>query len=78
MLDWAELHWMGPVAMQITVNIEYDLLAKARQVTGIHERNALLRAGLIALIERESARRLAAMGGTEKLLENSSRRRPSF
>ena len=45
--------------MRITLNIEDDLLAKAQRVSGLKETTALVREGLKALIERESARRLA-------------------
>jgi hypothetical protein len=45
-------------------------------LTGIREKTALVRAGLEALIARESARRLAALGGTEKKLKRARRRRP--
>ena len=50
--------------MRTTVNIDNDLLAEAQRVTGVKERTILLREGLKALIERESARRLAALGGS--------------
>ena len=62
--------------MRTTVNIDDNLLAKAQQITGVNEKAALLREGLRALIERESARRLAALGETEKHLKPISRRRP--
>jgi hypothetical protein len=61
--------------MRTTVTLDDDLVDRARRVTGLTERAALLRAGLVALIERESARRLAALGGTEPLLKNVRRRR---
>lgn len=51
--------------MRTTLNIDNELYAKAVELTGIHEKTALLREGLKALIERESARRLAMLGGTE-------------
>lgn len=63
--------------MRTTVNIEDDLLAKARKLTGIRENAALLREGLKALIEQESSRRLAKLGGTEPGLSPISRRRSS-
>ncbi len=62
--------------MRTTVNIDDDLLARAQELTGIEERATLLKAGLAALIERESARRLAALGGSEPRLEPIPRRRP--
>ncbi len=61
--------------MRTTVNLDEALLEEARRATGLTGRSALLRAGLIALIERESARRLARLGGTEPLLERAPRRR---
>ena len=62
--------------MRTTVNIDDDWLARAQELTGIEERATLLKAGLAALIERESARRLAALGGSEPRLEPIPRRRP--
>ena len=61
--------------MRTTVNIEDRLMDQARELTGIEENAALLREGLRALIERESARRLARLGGTEPGLESTPRRR---
>ena len=61
--------------MRTTVNIDLELVKEAEELTGIRERSAILRAGLIALIERESARRLARMGGTAPDLEPVRRRR---
>ena len=60
--------------MRTTLNIEDDLLAKAAELTGIKEKTSLVRLGLEALIARESARRLAALGGSEKNLETIPRR----
>lgn len=51
--------------MQITLDIDDHLLAEAQRVTGVAEKSALVREGLRALIERESARRLARLGGSE-------------
>jgi Arc/MetJ family transcription regulator len=62
--------------MRTTVTIDDQLLAEAQRVTGVKEKAALLREGLRALIERESARRLQALGGSEKALKAVSRRRP--
>ena len=50
--------------MRTTLNIEDKLLVKAQRVSGLKEKTALVREGLKALIERESARRLAQLGGT--------------
>lgn len=61
--------------MRTTVTIDNELMAKAVALSGINERSALLREGLKALIERESARRLAQLGGSEQNLEDSPRRR---
>jgi len=61
--------------MRTTLNIEDELLAKAAELVGIKEKTALVRLGLEALIARESAKRLAALGGTEKNLEMIPRRR---
>ena len=60
--------------MRTTLNIEDDLLAKAAELTGIKEKTSLVRLGLEALIARESAKRLAALGATEKNLEMIPRR----
>lgn len=62
--------------MKTTMNIEDDLVAEARRLTGIQEKTALVHAGLKALIARESARRLAKLGGTERKLMPIPRRRP--
>ncbi len=63
--------------MRTTLNIDDELLAKAQRVSGLKERTALVREGLKALIERESARRLAQLGGTEPRLRPIPRRRSS-
>jgi Arc/MetJ family transcription regulator len=62
--------------MRTTVNLNEDLLREAQRITGIEERAALIHAGLKVLIERESARRLARLGGSEPQLEGVPRRRP--
>ena len=61
--------------MRTTVNIDDSLIEKARELTGIEENATLLREGLRALVEREAARRLARLGGTEPGLEETPRRR---
>ncbi|HLX27362.1 MAG TPA: type II toxin-antitoxin system VapB family antitoxin [Casimicrobiaceae bacterium] len=61
--------------MRTTVNLDDDLIATARKITGVTERGALIRAGLRALIERESARRLARLGGSQPQLKVPRRRR---
>ena len=60
--------------MRTTLNIDDDLYAKAVALTGVKEKSALLREGLNALIERESARRLAQLGGSQPTLESIPRR----
>ena len=64
----------GP--MRTTLNIENELLERAARLTGIKEKTSLVKLGLEALIARESAKRLAKLGGTEKRLEAIPRRRP--
>lgn len=61
--------------MRTTVNIDDHLLDKAQRVSGMKERTALIHEGLRALIERESARRLARLGGSEPQLKPVRRRR---
>ena len=61
--------------MRTTINIDEELLAKARELTGTSGRTDLVREGLRSLIERESARRLARLGGSAPQLEDISRRR---
>jgi Arc/MetJ family transcription regulator len=61
--------------MRTTLNIEDELLARAAELTGIKEKTSLVRLGLEVLIARESAKRLAALGGTEKALVKIPRRR---
>ncbi|ACL71707.1 type II toxin-antitoxin system VapB family antitoxin [Thioalkalivibrio sulfidiphilus] len=60
--------------MRTTLNIDDQLLAEAQRITGMTEKAALVREGLRALIERESARRLARLGGSEPQLETVPRR----
>jgi len=55
--------------MKTTLIIDDELLAKARQLSGLKEKTAVLHAGLHALIARESAKRLAALGGSERKLK---------
>lgn len=61
--------------MRTTLNIKDELLNKAEKLTGIKEKTSLVRLGLEALIARESSKRLAKLGGTEKKLEMIRRRR---
>lgn len=60
--------------MRTTLNIDDQLLAEAQRITGVSEKVALVREGLRALIERESARRLARLGGSEPKLKPILRR----
>lgn len=62
--------------MRTTLNLDDHLLDEAQRVTGMKERTALIHEGLKALIERESARRLARLGGSEPQLQPVPRRRP--
>lgn len=66
----------GLKPMRTTVNIDDELLAKATKLAGPMDRSAMLSEALKALIERESARRLARLGGTQPKLEAAPRRRP--
>lgn len=61
--------------MRTTITLDESLLAEAQRMTGLKERTALIREGLKALIERESARRLARLGGSEPGLNPVPRRR---
>jgi Arc/MetJ family transcription regulator len=61
--------------MRTTVNLDDRLLTDAQRITGLKERTALIHEGLKALIERESARRLARLGGSEPRLRVVRRRR---
>ncbi len=60
--------------MRTTLSLDDDLLAEAQRLTGTREKSALVREALRALIQRESARRLAQLGGTEPALREISRR----
>lgn len=61
--------------MRTTVTLDDELVETARELTGISERSALLRAGLEALVRIESGRRLAALGGTDPTATAPDRRR---
>lgn len=61
--------------MRTTLNIEDELIKKASKLTGVKEKTSLVKLGLEALIARESARRLAELGGSEKKLRTIPRRR---
>jgi Arc/MetJ family transcription regulator len=64
------------VFMRTTLALDDELLAKAQAFTGLNEKSALVREALKALIEREGARRLARLGGSEPNLSTPRRRRP--
>ncbi|MDX9971882.1 MAG: type II toxin-antitoxin system VapB family antitoxin [FCB group bacterium] len=61
--------------MRTTINLDEQLLGEAQRITGMSERTALIHEGLRALIQRESARRLALLGGSEPQLQAQPRRR---
>lgn len=61
--------------MRTTINIDDELLAEAAEYTGISERTALIHEGLRALVQREAARRLAKLGGSQPQLRDIPRRR---
>ena len=61
--------------MRTTLALDDELMAKAQALTGLNEKASLVREALKALIERESARRLARLGGTEPDLQTPPRRR---
>jgi Arc/MetJ family transcription regulator len=63
--------------IRTTMNLDDELVAKAKRLTNIEETTALVTAGLRELIARETARRLAALGGSEPDLEPVPRRRPT-
>ncbi|MCW5734058.1 MAG: type II toxin-antitoxin system VapB family antitoxin [Enhydrobacter sp.] len=62
--------------MRTTIALDDELVAQAQAFTGLSEKSSLVREALKALIERESARRLARLGGTERKLKVPPRRRP--
>jgi Arc/MetJ family transcription regulator len=60
--------------MRTTISLDDDLLAAAQALTGVQEKSALVRVALKALVERETARRLARLGGSEPGLAPVPRR----
>jgi Arc/MetJ family transcription regulator len=64
--------------MRTTINIDDEILSRASELTGIKEKTALVRMGLEYLIARESAKRLAKLGGTAKDLRPIPRRRSNW
>ncbi len=63
--------------MRTTINIDDELLAKATKLAAPLDRSAVVHEGLRALIQRESARRLARLGGSQPALKLAPRRRPA-
>ena len=61
--------------MRTTVTLDDDLIVRARALTGVTETSALVRAGLETLVRVESARRLAALGGSDPKASSAPRRR---
>ena len=61
--------------MRTTLILNDELLERARELSGIEEKTALVHAGLEALVAREAAKRLAALGGTQPQLKDIPRRR---
>lgn len=61
--------------MRTTLALDDELVSKAQQFTGLKEKSALVREALRALIERESARRLARLSGSEPEFKSVPRRR---
>ena len=61
--------------VRTTLNLDEGLIERARELTGIREKTALVRAGLEALIAREAGKRLAMLGGTQPKMTNIPRRR---
>ena len=60
--------------MRTTLTLDDELLAQAQQISGLKERSQLLREALLALVQRESAKRLAQLGGSEPQLQSIPRR----
>lgn len=63
--------------MRTTLALDDDLLEQAQRLTGVQEKSALVREALKALIQLESARRLARLGGSQPQLVRTPRRRPA-
>ncbi|HEY5056402.1 MAG TPA: type II toxin-antitoxin system VapB family antitoxin [Acidobacteriaceae bacterium] len=63
--------------MRTTIALDDDLIQEAQEYTGLTEKSAIVREGLVALIQREAARRLALLGGSQPNLKPIPRRRPA-
>lgn len=61
--------------MRTTIALDDDLIAKAQAYTGVEEKSALVREALKALIQREAAKRLASLGGSQPGIKSVPRRR---
>jgi Arc/MetJ family transcription regulator len=70
-------HYATMMHMRTTMILDQSLLDEARRLTGLTEKTAVVHAGLEALIARESARRLAALGGSDPRAAAPARRRPA-
>ena len=68
------IQYIKVTTMRTTINIDDQLYEEAVRLTGMQEKTALVRESLRALIERESARRLARLGGSEPELDDIPRR----
>ncbi len=64
--------------MRTTITLDDDLLSKASEYTGIVEKSALVREALKALVEREAARRLIRLGGSDPNASAAPRRRSAL
>ncbi len=73
--DIIDASYLGGL-MRTTVNLDDELLIKATKMSGVNDRSLLLKEALTALIQRESARRLASLGGSEPQIKSIPRRRP--
>ena len=60
--------------MRLTLTLDHALLQKAEEMSGLTERDQLIKEALVALVQRESARRLALLGGSEPKLQAVPRR----
>ena len=70
------MHQIGILMqMRTTLNIDDDLLQRATELSGLREKTAVVHAGLEALVGRESAKRLAKLGGSQPNLKRVARRR---
>ena len=70
------MHPSGHRAMRTTITLDDELLSAAQTLTGVKEKSALVHRALKLLVEREAARRLARMGGSQPGFVAGRRRRP--